>query len=131
MSNEIIRGLKIRHLREMRNLTQDHMARVLRIDPSKYSRIEGGKARPSPKELEAIAHELGVPAEELASSNPVMVVVNNSNGTQVMTDPHHVEQHTMNEEFMRDMVGKLDSHVQELTRLSARLTDLLERQLGK
>ena len=56
---------KIKALRTLRNLTQDQIAKELRCDHSKISRIERGFIRPSKEEKEKIAELLKVSPEEI------------------------------------------------------------------
>lgn len=58
-------GLKIKKLRELRNLTQDHMAHKLSITQGAYSKIELGKVDVPLSKLEEIADVLSLPLEEI------------------------------------------------------------------
>lgn len=131
MGNSIT-GNKIRHLRELRNLTQDHMARQLGMDQSQYSKIETGKAKPDQDKLVKIAEALDVPLAELVSPEPLVLNMQHANGKEV-ANGSRVQQElpVTSEQFLRELVGKLEQHIQELNRLNNRLTDLLERQLDK
>jgi transcriptional regulator with XRE-family HTH domain len=128
--NSSILGGKIRHIRELRNLTQDHMARQLGMDQSQYSKIETGRTRPTEERLEMIAKILDIPLAELLNPLPLVLHMNSQPVTHAAID-HQVkrEQHLANEEFMRTMISKMDQQIHELTRMNGRLTDLLERQL--
>ncbi len=58
-------GLKIRKVRELRNLTQESVAGSLGMTTSGYSRIERGEVKMSLERLEQIAQALGVQARDL------------------------------------------------------------------
>ena len=75
-------GNKIKKLRELKNLTQDHMAKSIGITQSAYSRIELGETEITYSKLEKISEELGMKPEEIISFNESMVfnVMNNQTG---------------------------------------------------
>ena len=56
---------KIKVLRALRNLTQDQIAKELRCDHSKISRIERGYIQPKPEEKQKIADLLEVSPGEI------------------------------------------------------------------
>jgi transcriptional regulator with XRE-family HTH domain len=75
-------GLKIKKLRELKNLTQEHVAQVLGLNQSAYSRLETGDTEISFSKLEKIAEMFGMRPEEVISFNEQMVfnVMHNLNG---------------------------------------------------
>ncbi len=75
-------GNKIKKLRELKNLTQDHMAKSIGITQSAYSRIELGETEITYSKLEKISEELGMKPEEIIAFNESMVfnVMNNQTG---------------------------------------------------
>jgi len=56
---------KIREIRSRKNISQEYMANVLRIDTSNYHRLEKGVSPLSIDRLEAIAAALGITMSEL------------------------------------------------------------------
>ncbi len=58
-------GTKIKNIRELRNYTQEFMAKKLHITQAGYSKIEGGETDVTFAKLEEIAKVLGVSVEEL------------------------------------------------------------------
>lgn len=60
-------AVKIKKLRELRDLTQEHMAKELGMDQSAYSRIEKGMTRITHEKLVKIATVLNVEPEEIYS----------------------------------------------------------------
>lgn len=50
----------IKHLRKSHNLTQHELAKKSLVDQTYIARMERGKANPSVKILEKIAHALGL-----------------------------------------------------------------------
>ena len=75
-------GHKIKKLRELRNLTQEHMASSLVLSQSAYSRMELGETEITFSKLEKISEELGMKPEEIIAFNESMVfnVMNNQTG---------------------------------------------------
>ncbi len=60
-------GHKIRKVRELKNMTQDHVAEEIGMTSSGYSRIERGEVRVSIERLEQIARALEVSPTELTN----------------------------------------------------------------
>lgn len=75
-------GTKIKKLRELKNLTQEHMATVIGVTQSAYSRLEMGETEITYSKLERIAGELGMKPEEVIAFNESMVfnVMHNQTG---------------------------------------------------
>ncbi len=66
-------GLKIKKIRELKNLTQEHVAGKLGMTQSAYSKIENEESDISYKRLEQIASLFGMLPEELISFNDALV----------------------------------------------------------
>ena len=66
-------GKKIKTLREIRNLTQSHLAKELGLTQSAYSKIELGEVELSFSKLETVARVLGMKPEEIIAFNEAMV----------------------------------------------------------
>jgi transcriptional regulator with XRE-family HTH domain len=75
-------GTKIKKLRELKNLTQEHMASVIGVTQSAYSRLELGETEITYSKLARIAGELGMKPEDVISFNESMVfnVMHNQTG---------------------------------------------------
>ena len=58
-------ALKIRNIRELKNLTQEYMAERLEMSQAGYSKIENGQTNVSHSKLNEIANILGVKPEEI------------------------------------------------------------------
>jgi transcriptional regulator with XRE-family HTH domain len=67
----MIQNIKIR---ELKNLTQEHMAHELGITQSTYSRMEIGESEISYSKLERISDLFGMKPEEVISFNENMVL---------------------------------------------------------
>lgn len=75
-------GTNIKKLRELKNLTQEHMASVIGVTQSAYSRLELGETEITYSKLARIAGELGMKPEDVISFNESMVfnVMHNQTG---------------------------------------------------
>jgi transcriptional regulator with XRE-family HTH domain len=66
-------GQKIKKIRELKNLTQEHVAQELGITQGSYSRMELGETEVSYSKLEKISGLFGMKPEEVISFNENMV----------------------------------------------------------
>ena len=84
-------GKKIKMLRELRNLTQEHMAGVLGVTQSAYSRMEIGETEITYSKLARIATEIGMKPEDIISFSESMVfnVINNQTGNGLVIQNNH------------------------------------------
>jgi transcriptional regulator with XRE-family HTH domain len=75
-------GQKIKKLRELKNLTQSHMANELGITQGAYSKIELGETELSYNKLSRIANILGISTEDISQFNEQMIfnVMHNQTG---------------------------------------------------
>ncbi|MFM1810715.1 MAG: hypothetical protein RLZZ382_1940 [Bacteroidota bacterium] len=75
-------GTKIKKLRELKNLTQEHMASVIGVTQSAYSRVELGETDITYNKLARTAGELGMKPEDVIAFNESMVfnVMHNQTG---------------------------------------------------
>ncbi len=89
-------GRKIKTLREIRNLTQSHLAQELGLTQSAYSKIELGEVELSYSKLETVAKVLGMKPEEIIAFNEAMVfnVMHNQTG---ITNGYVYNAHSENE----------------------------------
>jgi transcriptional regulator with XRE-family HTH domain len=76
-------GQKIKKLRELKNLTQTHMAEELGLTQSAYSKLEMGETEVPFSRLEKIAGVFGMKPEDVIAFNESMVfnVMHNNNGS--------------------------------------------------
>jgi transcriptional regulator with XRE-family HTH domain len=80
-------GQKIKKLRELKNLTQTHLAQELGITQSAYSKIELGESEVTYGRLEKISSVLGMKPEEVIAFNDQMIfnISNNPYGGNVFS----------------------------------------------
>lgn len=74
-------GTKIKKLRELRNFTQEYMAKNLEMTPSGYGKIERDETEVSYQKLEKIAEVLGINVEDIINFNEKLVfnIMHNQN----------------------------------------------------
>lgn len=116
-------GQKIKKLRELKNLTQMHMAQQLGVTQSAYSKIELGESEVTYKRLERISEVLEMKPEEVISFNESMVfnVMNNQNGGNVFGDINNSISDT-ERKLYQDQIDLLKAEV-------AHLKDMLSKVL--
>ena len=91
-------GHKIKKLRELRTLTQEHMAKSIGISQGAYSRIELGESEVTYSKLEKISEELGMKPEEVIAFNESVVfnVMNNQTGNGLVINNNQIGEEEKN-----------------------------------
>ncbi len=115
-------GQKIKKLRELKNLTQEHMAEQLGLTQSAYSKIETGDTDISYGKLEKVAGILGIRPEDILTFNEHMVfnVMNNQTGNGLVIN-----------QVTEEMKKSYEDRVQILKDEVAHLKSVLEKVLNK
>jgi transcriptional regulator with XRE-family HTH domain len=105
-------GQKIKKLRELKNLTQTHLAQELGITQSAYSKIEIGESEVTYSKLEKISSVLGMKPEDVIAFNESMVfnVMNNQNGGNVFGDINNTISET-ERQLYQDQITLLKNEV--------------------
>ena len=87
-------GHKIKKLRELRNLTQEHMAKSIGLSQGAYSRMELGETEITYSKLEKISEQLGMKPEEVIAFNESMVfnVMNNQTGNGLVINNNQISE---------------------------------------
>ncbi len=87
-------GHKIKKLRELRNLTQEHMAKSIGLTQGAYSRMELGETEITYSKLEKISEQLGMKPEEVIAFNESMVfnVMNNQTGNGLVINNNQISE---------------------------------------
>jgi transcriptional regulator with XRE-family HTH domain len=116
-------GHKIKKLRELKNLTQDHVAQKLGVTQSAYSRIEVGDTDITYSKLEKIAEVLEMKPEEIITFNENMVfnIMHNDVGNGLVINNNQLSD------------GEKNLYVQQIELLkeeNAYLRELVKRQLN-
>jgi len=117
-------GHKIKKLRELRNLTQDHLAKSIGLSQGAYSRMELGETEITYSKLEKISTELGMKPEEVIAFNQSMVfnVMNNQTGNGLVINQNLIS------EYDKDLYQQLIEQLkEENTHLKKVIEGLLSR----
>jgi transcriptional regulator with XRE-family HTH domain len=91
-------GHKIKKLRELKNLTQEHMAKSIGISQGAYSRMELGDTEITYTKLEKISEELVMKPEEIIAFNESLVfnVMNNQTGNGLVINNNQITEEDKN-----------------------------------
>jgi transcriptional regulator with XRE-family HTH domain len=96
-------GQKIKKLRELKNLTQEHVANELGITQSAYSKIENNEVELVYSKLEQIANVLGLSPEDIITFNEHVVfnIMHNKDSQNGMIVHHAsaIEKHLYEEQI--------------------------------
>jgi transcriptional regulator with XRE-family HTH domain len=112
-------GQKIKKLRELKNLTQTHMAQQLGVSQSAYSKMELGESEVTYNRLEKISEILEMKPEEVISFNESMVFneMNNQYGGNVFSQ---IDQNTISDterQLYQDQINLLKEEVSYLKKM--------------
>ena len=113
-------GTKIRKMRELRNFTQEHMADLLKVSQSTYSRFEKDDSDLTISQIEKISEILEVKVEDLINFNDKLVFNNYSSNN---ANQAHIINQYMNDNERRlyeDKIKLLEEKIELLERLSGR-----------
>ena len=116
-------GTKIKKLRELKNLTQEHMATVIGVTQSAYSRLEMGETEITYSKLERIAGELGMKPEEVIAFNEIMVfnVMHNQTGNGLI-----IQNNSLNNEERELYKQQIESLKDEVNYLKKIIDSLIK-----
>ncbi len=111
-------GQKIKKLRELKNLTQTHVAQKLGVSQSAYSKMELGETEVTYNRLEKISEILVMKPEEVILFNESMVfnVMHNQNGGNVFGDINNSVPDT-ERQLYQDQINLLKEEVSYLKKL--------------
>jgi transcriptional regulator with XRE-family HTH domain len=118
-------GQKIKKIRELKNLTQTHLAQELGMTQSAYSKIELGETEVTFTKLEKISSTLGMKPEEVIAFNESMVfnVMHNQNGGNVFS---HIHQNNLAENERKLYQDQIDLLREELLYLKDMLNKMMK-----
>jgi transcriptional regulator with XRE-family HTH domain len=111
-------GQKIKKLRELKNLTQTHVAEKLGVSQSAYSKMELGESEVTFNRLEKISEVLEMKPEEVIAFNESMVfnVMHNQNGGNVFGDINNTVSDT-ERQLYQDQINLLKEEVAYLKKM--------------
>ncbi len=111
-------GQQIKKLRELKNLTQTHVAEKLGVSQSAYSKMELGESAVTFNRLEKISEVLEMKPEEVIAFNESMVfnVMHNQNGGNVFGDINNTVSDT-ERQLYQDQINLLKEEVTYLKKM--------------
>jgi transcriptional regulator with XRE-family HTH domain len=114
-------GQKIKKLRELKNLTQSHLADELGVTQSTYSKMEQGEIEVPYSRLEKIAELLGMKPEDVIAFNESMVfnVMNNQTGQGFVINNNIVTE--SERKLYEEQISLLKSEVNHLKEIIEKL----------
>lgn len=141
MNNLSNLGLKIKKLREFRNISQDFMAKELKISQAQYSRLESGEHNLKQEQLERIAKLLKYSVQQIqdfrlngnlpfisshSGNSPTGIINRNINYYQIdpALEKHYQEYINSLKEnigLLKDKVSTLEGEVKALKTENKRL----------
>ena len=107
-------GVKIRKMRELRNLTQDFMAKGLGITQETYSRLETGQTKINMKRIEDIAKILDVDPLKLMNFDENFVFNNCSQNQAGKIVNNYTTLATEERNFYLERISTLEKEIQQL-----------------
>jgi transcriptional regulator with XRE-family HTH domain len=116
-------GTRIKRFREMKNLTQEHIAEKLGISQNSYSRIENEIVKISTDRLKEIAGLLDVPAEYLL--NTEAPVYNFSNNASIRCAGQFENIYDNQKELLNKTIEVLEAQLKELNEERKRLLEII------
>lgn len=112
-------GNKIKHLRELKNLSQEYMAKQLEISQKSYSNIENDITEITVNRLEKISKILGVSITQILNLNEENIfqnIFNNQNDSKNSYTINNNHAQTQKELFERIILEK-DAHINTLMQM--------------
>ena len=116
-------GARIKRFRELKNLTQEHMAERLHISQNSYSRLENETVKISTDRLKEIAGILDVPTEYLINSEAP--VYNFSNNASIRYAGQIENIYDDQKELLHKTIEVLEAQLKELNEDKKRLLEII------
>lgn len=116
-------GIRIKRFRELKNLTQEHIAEKLGISQNSYSRLENETVKISTDRLKEIAQILDVPAEYLI--NTEAPVYNFSNNASIRYAGQIENIYDDQKELLHKTIDVLELQLKELNEERKRLLEII------
>jgi len=120
-------GNKIKKLRELRNLTQEYVAKQLEMTQAGYSRMERDEVDISVAKLEQISKVLHLKLEEILGFDEAKIFGNQLNNYHNITNGFVV----YDEEHIKELKKQYEVRLIEKDKEIERLHSLLEKALTK
>ena len=119
-------GEKIKKLRELRDYSQDYVAKKLQITQGAYSRMEQGEIDVTFSRLEKVAEVLEMPVEKLVGYDDKQMMTNYISNSDNFTTNGDI---LSNKLFVEELTKLYDLRILSLENEIIRLHSLLEKAL--
>ncbi len=120
-------GGKIKKVRELRNLTQEHMAEKIAMTQAGYSKIEQGVVDVPYSRLEQIAKALNVKVEDIVSFDEKAMIMNQLNNHATITNGYVFSDKEVLDRLEKMYESRIEAQQKEIDRLH----ELLKQSLTK
>jgi transcriptional regulator with XRE-family HTH domain len=122
-------GTRIKRFRELKNLTQEHLAERLGISQNSYSRLESETVKITTDRLKEIAGVLDVPAEYLL--NTEAPVYNFSNNSSIKYAGQIENIYDDQKELLQKTIEMLETQLKEANADRKRLLEMIAELVKK
>ena len=118
-SGELRIGKKIKQLRELKNYSQEYMAKELKMSIPGYGRIERNEVDVSIERASQISNVLGISLTELVSFDEKYIFNNyahNQNAFVINSELHQADKNTLNDlvDYLKKQIEEKDQLIKEL-----------------
>lgn len=120
-------GSKIKKVRELRNLTQEHVAEKIAMTQAGYSKIEQGVVDVTYSRLEQIAKALNVKIEDIISFDEKAMITNQLNNHATITNGYVFSDKEVLDRLEKMYEARIEAQQKEIDRLH----ELLKQSLTK
>ncbi|TAH20268.1 MAG: XRE family transcriptional regulator [Cytophagales bacterium] len=125
----MVNGTKIKKMRELKNITQEFMAKQLGITQSAYSKLEAKDTEISAEQIKKIATILQIPTQDIAQfadlfDRVIMNEFNNSHNNSFSPNSQYTFQ-TAEKELYEKLLQEKDETISSLKREIETLRELL------
>lgn len=110
-------GSKIKKVRELRNLTQEHVAEKIAMTQAGYSKIEQGVVDVPYSRLEQIAKVLNVKVEDIVAFDEKAMIMNQLNNHANITNGYVFSDKEVLDRLEKQYESRIEAQQKEIERL--------------
>lgn len=119
-------GIKIKNLREQKNLTQSYMAERLDISQNTYSKIESGGIKLTVERLKQISEILQESVESILSQDNQVFNFNNSSIEKFYAYIENLQED--NKEVLKNSISLLNNQLEHMRNENMKLIDIIAKK---
>jgi transcriptional regulator with XRE-family HTH domain len=119
-------GMKIKNLREQKNLTQSYMAERLDISQNTYSKIETGGIKLTVDRLKQISEILQESVESILSQDNQVFNFNNSSIDRFYAYIENLQED--NKEILKNSIALLNNQLEHMRNENMKLIDIIAKK---